>query len=79
MALFERVHMPSFDGATEWLNSEPLGPAELQGHVVLVNFWTLTCINWLRQEPYLRPITACLVSSSRSPSPGRPERWFPAA
>ena len=46
--------MPALDGATEWLNSEPLGPAELQGHVVLVNFWTLTCINWLRQEPYVR-------------------------
>ena len=46
--------MPSLDGATEWLNSEPLGPAELRGHVVLVNFWTLTCINWLRQEPYVR-------------------------
>jgi thiol-disulfide isomerase/thioredoxin len=54
MSLFERVHMPSFSGATEWLNSEPLGPAELQGHVVLVNFWTWTCINWLRQEPYVR-------------------------
>ena len=38
MALFERVHLPSFAGATEWLNSEPLGPAELEGHVVLVNF-----------------------------------------
>jgi hypothetical protein len=36
--------MPSFAGATEWLNSEPLGPAELRGHVVLVNFWTLMCI-----------------------------------
>jgi thiol-disulfide isomerase/thioredoxin len=48
------MHMPSLDGATEWLNSEPLGPAELRGHVVLVNFWTLTCINWLRQEPYVR-------------------------
>ena len=54
MTLFERVHLPSFAGATEWLNSEPLGPAELRGHVVLVNFWTLTCINWLRQEPYVR-------------------------
>jgi thiol-disulfide isomerase/thioredoxin len=54
MTLSERVHMPSFAGATEWLNSEPLGPAELEGHVVLVNFWTLTCINWLRQEPYVR-------------------------
>jgi thiol-disulfide isomerase/thioredoxin len=54
MAVFDRLHMPSLGGATEWLNSEPLGPAELQGHVVLVNFWTLTCINWLRQEPYVR-------------------------
>ena len=54
MTLFGRVQMPSFAGATGWLNSEPLGPAELRGHVVLVNFWTLTCINWLRQEPYVR-------------------------
>src|SRR5277367_5425522 len=50
----ERLHMPPFAGAAEWLGSEPLGPAELRGHVVLVNFWTLTCINWLRQEPYVR-------------------------
>ncbi len=54
MSVFARVRMPSLGGATEWLNSEPLGPAELRGHVVLVNFWTLTCINWLRQEPYVR-------------------------
>jgi thiol-disulfide isomerase/thioredoxin len=46
--------MPSLGGATEWLDSEPLGPAELRGHVVLVDFWTLTCINWLRTEPYIR-------------------------
>jgi thiol-disulfide isomerase/thioredoxin len=54
MTIFERPHIPSLGGATGWLNSEPLGPAELRGHVVLVNFWTLTCINWLRQEPYVR-------------------------
>ena len=54
MSVFGRPHMPSLDGSIEWLNSEPLGPAELRGHVVLVNFWTLTCINWLRQEPYVR-------------------------
>ena len=54
MSLFHRVHMPSLGGATEWLNSEPLGSAELRHHVVLVNIWTLTCINWLRQEPYVR-------------------------
>jgi thiol-disulfide isomerase/thioredoxin len=54
VSVFAHVHMPSLGGATEWLNSEPLGPAELGGHVVLVNFWTWTCINWLRQEPYVR-------------------------
>jgi thiol-disulfide isomerase/thioredoxin len=48
------THMPSLGGATGWLNSEPLDPAGLRGQVVLVNFWTLTCINWLRQEPYVR-------------------------
>jgi thiol-disulfide isomerase/thioredoxin len=52
--VFAHVHMPSLGGATEWLDSEPLGPAELRGHVVLVDFWTLTCINWLRTEPYVR-------------------------
>ena len=50
----ERLHMPPLDGATEWLNSAPIGLDELRGRVVLVNFWTLTCINWLRQEPYVR-------------------------
>src|ERR687896_757616 len=54
MTVFERLQVPSLGGATGWLNSEPLGPAELRGHLVLVNFWTLTCINWLRQEPYVR-------------------------
>jgi thiol-disulfide isomerase/thioredoxin len=50
----EGLHIPSLGGATVWLNSEPLGPAELRDHVVLVDFWTLTCINWLRTEPYVR-------------------------
>ena len=49
-----RRHLPALGGATGWLNTEPLGPAELRGHVIVVNFWTLTCINWLRQEPYVR-------------------------
>jgi thiol-disulfide isomerase/thioredoxin len=47
-------HLPGFDGATGWLNSPPLTTAELRGRVVLVNFWTYTCINWLRTLPYLR-------------------------
>jgi thiol-disulfide isomerase/thioredoxin len=46
--------LPSFDGATGWLNSPPLTPAGLRGKVVLVDFWTYTCINWLRQLPYVR-------------------------
>jgi thiol-disulfide isomerase/thioredoxin len=54
MTVFGHTHIPPLDGATGWLNSEPLGPTELRGHVVLANFWTLTCINWLRQEPYVR-------------------------
>jgi thiol-disulfide isomerase/thioredoxin len=54
MRVFDRLRMPPLDGATEWLNSESPGRAELRGHVVLVDFWTLTCINWLRTEPYIR-------------------------
>lgn len=54
MALLARTHMPQFEGAVEWLNSGPLGPEDLRRHVVVVNFWTLTCINWLRTEPYVR-------------------------
>jgi thiol-disulfide isomerase/thioredoxin len=46
--------LPPFAGATEWLNSAPLGTTALRGKVVLVSFWTYTCINWLRQLPYLR-------------------------
>jgi thiol-disulfide isomerase/thioredoxin len=46
--------MPSLDGATRWLNSPPLTPEGLRGRVVLVNFWTYTCINWLRTLPYVR-------------------------
>ena len=45
---------PSLSGANEWLNSPPLTPAALRGKVVLVNFWTYTCINWLRTLPYVR-------------------------
>jgi thiol-disulfide isomerase/thioredoxin len=47
-------HVPSLDGATEWLNSEPLTPADLRGHVVAFDFWTFTCINWIRTAPYRR-------------------------
>ncbi len=46
--------LPSFDGATEWLNSGPLTSSALRGKVVLVNFWTYSCINWIRQLPHVR-------------------------
>jgi thiol-disulfide isomerase/thioredoxin len=46
--------LPSFGGATEWLNSPPLTPPGLRGKVVLVDFWTYTCVNWLRTLPYVR-------------------------
>jgi thiol-disulfide isomerase/thioredoxin len=46
--------LPSFDGATGWLNSPPLTATDLRGKILVVNFWTYTCINWLRQLPYLR-------------------------
>ena len=49
-----RGGMPSLEGATGWLNSKPLTGAELQGKVVLINFWTYTCIYWIRSLPQLR-------------------------
>jgi thiol-disulfide isomerase/thioredoxin len=46
--------LPSLGSATEWLNSQPLTAAGLRGKVVLIDFWTYTCINWLRSLPYVR-------------------------
>jgi thiol-disulfide isomerase/thioredoxin len=54
MTMSGPLHMPALDGAAGWLNSPPVSTAELRGHPTVVNFWTLTCINWLRQEPYVR-------------------------
>jgi len=45
---------PSFAGAVEWLNSKPLTAEDLKGKVVLVDFWTYSCINCLRAIPYVR-------------------------
>src|SRR4029453_2401765 len=56
----ERLTLPvegrlaPFEGATGWLNSPPLTPEGLRGRVVLVDFWTYTCVNWLRTLPYVR-------------------------
>src|SRR3954447_13076899 len=46
--------LPTFDGATTWLNGAPLTPGDLRGRVVLVSFGTYTCINWIRSLPYVR-------------------------
>jgi thiol-disulfide isomerase/thioredoxin len=46
--------LSSLDRTTEWLNSPPLTAAGLQGKVVLIDFWTYTCINWIRTAPYIR-------------------------
>jgi thiol-disulfide isomerase/thioredoxin len=46
--------IPPLSGATEWLNSPPLTLASLRGKVVLIDFWTYTCVNWLRTLPYVR-------------------------
>ena len=46
--------MPSIDGAVAWLNSPPLTKTDLQGKVVLIDFWTYSCINCLRTLPYMK-------------------------
>lgn len=46
--------LPAFGKSATWLNSRPLTPAELRGKVVVIEFWTYTCINWRRQLPYVR-------------------------
>jgi cytochrome c biogenesis protein CcdA/thiol-disulfide isomerase/thioredoxin len=46
--------MPSLAGASAWLNSSPLAAADFRGRVLLVDFWTYSCINCLRSIPYVR-------------------------
>ena len=55
-ATIRRRHSPlaALDRATVWLNSEPLTAAGLHGNVVLVDFWTYSCVNWMRTLPYVR-------------------------
>src|SRR5215208_1347981 len=53
-ALPDEGQLPAFTGATGWLNADPLSPEGLRGRVVLVDFWTYTCVNWLRTLPYVR-------------------------
>jgi thiol-disulfide isomerase/thioredoxin len=63
LALPVAGHLPSFAGATGWRNSEPLTPEGLRGRVVLVDFWTYTCVNWLRTLPYVRAWAAKYADS----------------
>jgi len=49
-----QAELGSLERANEWLNSPPLTASALRGKVVLVDFWTYTCINWLRTLPYVR-------------------------
>lgn len=55
--------LSSLATATAWINSPPLTAATLQGKVVLVQFWTFTCINWLRTMPYSRAWTSAYKNS----------------
>jgi thiol-disulfide isomerase/thioredoxin len=48
------AELDSLAGANGWINTQPLTPAGLRGKVVLIDFWTYTCINWRRTMPYLR-------------------------
>jgi thiol-disulfide isomerase/thioredoxin len=50
----DRGELSALANATTWLNSQPLTAAELRGRVVLIDFWTYSCINWRRQLPYVR-------------------------
>ena len=64
-------HLPGFDGATGWLNSPPLTAADCGGKVVLVDFWTYTCINWLRTLSYVR------ASAENSSGSSQAAKWPP--
>ena len=55
---FIRKTGPSLSGANCWLNSQPLNLEELHGKVVLIDFWTYTCINWRRTLPYINAWSA---------------------
>ena len=46
--------LPSLTGATGWVNTEPLTRESLRGRPVLVEFWTFTCVDWIRTLPYVR-------------------------
>jgi hypothetical protein len=63
--------LPSFAGSTAWLNSEPLTAADLRGKVVLVDFWTYTCVNW-PADASLRSCVGSEVHGQRAGGDRRP-------
>jgi hypothetical protein len=70
------VQLASLERADEWLNSPPLTRSALRGKVVLVNFWTYTCINWRRTLPYVRASIHCGAAlRPRRPSAQWPSRF----
>jgi hypothetical protein len=82
VALAIEGELSSLGGATEWINSAPLTTAGLRGKVVLVEFWTYTCINWLRPLPYVRALAAKIPGpgTRRARRPGaHPRRGGPRA
>ncbi len=52
--LAQEIAAPDFDGIEGWLNSQPLSISQLKGKVVLVDFWTYTCVNCIRTLPYIK-------------------------
>ena len=58
--------LPPLDGAVEWLNSPPLTADALRGKVVLVDFWTYSCINCLRTLPYVKAWARSIATRASS-------------
>jgi thiol-disulfide isomerase/thioredoxin len=62
-ALADEGRLPDLDGAVAWLNSAPLSTKSLRGKVVMVNFWTYSCINSLRPLPYVKSWAAKYIDA----------------
>ena len=70
----DQAELASLERANEWLNSPPLTAPALRGKVVLIDFWTYTCINWLRTLPLCsrlgREISESGIGGDRRPRAG---------
>lgn len=54
----QRPAAPNFTGITGWINTSPLSLSQLRGHVVLIDFWTFSCVNCVRTIPHLQQLSA---------------------